>query len=128
MAGAVKPLHFQLWLATQPWRVAVWPGYLVAVLAPLVSTAVRLALGDALIGYPFITFFPAILLTALVGGRGAAALATFLSAVLASSYAVDAGGNLLPQSASAWIGIAFFLIVCTIIIAWSTGSMTRSTN
>jgi hypothetical protein len=59
MAGAVKPLHFQLWLATQPWRVAVWPGYLVAVLAPLVSTAVRLALGDALIGYPFITFFPA---------------------------------------------------------------------
>ena len=77
----------------------------------------RLALGDALIGYPFIIFFPAILLTALVGGRGAAALATLLSAVLASSYAVDAGGNLLPQSASAWIGIAFFLIVCTIIIA-----------
>jgi len=97
--------------------VAVWPGYLVAVVAPLLSAAVRLALGDTLIGYPFITFFPAILLTALVGGRGAAALATLLSAVLASSYAVDAGGNLLPQSASAWIGIAFFLIVCTIIIA-----------
>ena len=113
----MKPLHLQLWLATQRWRVAVWPGYLVAVVAPLLSTAVRLALGDALIGYPFITFFPAILLTALVGGRGAAALATLLSAFLASSYAVDAGGNLLPQSASAWIGIAFFLIVCTIIIA-----------
>ena len=113
----MKPLHLQLWLATQRWRVAVWPGYLVAVVAPLLSAAVRLALGDTLIGYPFITFFPAILLTALVGGRGAAALATLLSAVLASSYAVDAGGNLLPQSASAWIGIAFFLIVCTIIIA-----------
>src|SRR4029078_6021691 len=84
--------------------------------APLLSTAVRLVLGDALIGYPFITFFPAILLTALVGGRGAPVIATFLSAALASSYAVDAGGNLLPQSASAWIGIAFFLMVCAIII------------
>ena len=106
----------QLWLATQRWRAAVWPGYLAAVCTPLLSTAVLLALGDALIGYPFITFFPAILLTALVGGRGAAALATLLSAFLASSYAIDASESLLPQSASAWIGMAFFLIICTIII------------
>lgn len=70
----MKPLHLQLWLATQRWRAAVWPGYLAAVVTPILSTAIRLALGEALIGYPFITFFPAILLTALVGGRGAAAL------------------------------------------------------
>jgi len=117
----VKPLHLQLWLATQRWRKSVWPGYLVAVVAPLLSTVVRLALGSALIGYPFITFFPAILLTALVGDRGAAAIATLLSTVLASAYAVDANGNLFPQSASAWIGIAFFLLVCAIIIALEIG-------
>ena len=111
----MKPLHLQLWLATQRWRAAVWPGYLAAFLAPLVSAAVRLTLGHMLIGYPFITFFPAILLTALVGGRGAAALAALLSAFLASFFAIDATGSLLPQSISAWIGIAFFLFVCTII-------------
>ena len=111
----MKPLHLQLWLATQRWRAALWPGYLAAFLAPLLSAAVRLALGHTLIGYPFITFFPAILLTALMGGRGAAALAALSSAFLASFFAIDATGSLLPQSISAWIGIAFFLFVCTII-------------
>jgi signal transduction histidine kinase len=112
----VKPLHLVLWLATQQWRNAVWPGYVVAVVSPLISAAIRMALGDALVGYPFITFFPAVLLTSLVGDRRASALATLLSVLLSSPYAIDANGNFLPQSSSAWIGISFFLIVCSIII------------
>jgi signal transduction histidine kinase/CheY-like chemotaxis protein len=113
----VKPLHLVLWLATQRWRNAVWPGYVIAIVAPLISTAIRLALGDALVGYPFITFFPAVLLTSLVGNRPASALAVLFSLILSSPYAIDANGELLPQSASAWIAAGFFLIVCAIIVA-----------
>jgi signal transduction histidine kinase len=112
----VKPLHLVLWLATQQWRNAVWPGYVVAVVSPLISAAIRMALGDALVGYPFITFFPAVLLTSLVGDRRASALAALLSVLLSSPYAIDANGSFLPQSSSAWIGMSFFLIVCSIII------------
>ena len=93
----MKPLHLQLWLATQRWRVAVWPGYLVAVVAPLLSAAVRLALGDTLIGYPFITFFPAILLTALVGGRGAAAQCSQMLRKTWFPHSVRIGANSLTE-------------------------------
>lgn len=112
----MKPLHLQVWLVTQRWRDAVWPGYVVAVVAALLGAAIRLALGEALIGYPFITFFPAVLLTGLVGDRRAAGLAVLLSVILSSPFAVDSQGNFLPQSTSALIGIGFFLIVCVIII------------
>ena len=115
--GTVKPLHLQLWLATQRWRSTVWPGYLAAIIAPLVSMAIREGLGDALVGYPFITFFPAVLLTSLIGDRRPAAVATAFAAVLASRYAIDATDSVLPQSTSAWIGISFFVIVCAVMIA-----------
>lgn len=95
----------------------MWPGFAAAVLAPLLSLLVRVMLGDALVGYPFITFFPAVVFTALVGNRSAAALATLWSAALASRYAVDATASLVPQSGSAWIGIAFFVVVCATITA-----------
>jgi signal transduction histidine kinase len=111
-----KPLHLVMWLATQQWRHAIWPGYVVAVIAPLISMGIRVALGDELLGNPFITFYPAVILTSLVGNRSAAALAALLSAILASPYAIDSSGNLLPQTSSAWIATSFFLIVCAIFI------------
>jgi len=112
----VQPLHLEIWHLTQRWRAAIWPGYAVAIIAPLLSFAIREALGEALVGYPFITFFPAILLAAMVGSRLAAVAATLFSAVLASRYAIDASASLLPQSASAWIGTIFFFTVCAIMI------------
>jgi signal transduction histidine kinase/ActR/RegA family two-component response regulator len=112
----VKPLHLQVWLVTQQWRNAVWPGYVVAVVSALIGAAIRMALGDTLVGYPFITFFPAVLLTSLVGDRRAAGLAVLLSIILSSPFAIDSNGSLLPQSTSAFIGIGFFLLVCIIII------------
>jgi signal transduction histidine kinase/ActR/RegA family two-component response regulator len=113
----VHPIHLELWSVTRRVREAVWPGYVVAILGPVISTLIREGLGDTLIGYPFITFFPAVLATSLVGDRKAAALSIVASAMLALQYAVDAQDSWLPQSTSAWIGISFFLIVCALLAA-----------
>ena len=124
----MQPLQLEIWSATRLWRNRIWIGLLAALVAPLLSMSIRVALGDALIGYPFITFFPAVLLTALIGNRVSATLATLVSAVLASKLAVDSAGSFIPQSTSAWIGIGFFLIVNATIITlihWLYQSLDR---
>jgi K+-sensing histidine kinase KdpD len=73
-------------------------GYGVAILTVLAATGLRWVVGGQLMaGVPFITFYPAIILSALLGGYRAGALATVLSAMLAwylflppaFSFAVD---------------------------------------
>lgn len=74
-------------------------------------------MGDALIGYPFITFFPVVIGVALIATPSAAIFTTLLSAILASRFAFDSGGYFSPQSTSAWIGLGLFLFVSATIIA-----------
>ena len=94
-----------------------WLGYVAGVSAAVLALLVRLVLGNALTGHLFITYFPAVWLAALVGGGGPAAVAALLSLVFAYSYSAsmtDVG--ILPEITSDWIGIAFFLAVCSIIV------------
>ncbi|MFC5553113.1 ATP-binding protein [Methylobacterium iners] len=102
--------------ATRAVRARRWLGYLVALLAPCLALAIRLGLGEGLVGYPFLTFFPAVLLTALIGNRGAGATAALLSALLAGYFLVEPLGYALPTTPSDWIGFGFFLTVCGTII------------
>jgi signal transduction histidine kinase/ActR/RegA family two-component response regulator len=93
-----------------------WVGYSAAIGAPLLGNSVRMLLGDHLIGYPFITFFLGVVVVALIGTPGPAVLAMALSAALASRFAMDSGGSIVPQSSSAWIGLGFFLFVSLVVI------------
>ncbi len=74
---------------TDPLRRRRWLGYLIAVLLSLASLGIRLALGDRLIGFPFLTFYPAVLVAAFVGGRGPGLVAAALSGALAWYYLVE---------------------------------------
>ncbi len=94
-----------------------WIGYLTAVFAPLAASLVRTLLDESLIGYPFITFFPAVIVVALIATPPAAIFATLFSAILASRLAFDSGGYFVPQSTSAWIGVGLFFFICAAIIA-----------
>ncbi len=78
-----------LFNATEPLRRRPWIGYLLAVVGPRLALAVRFAIGDVFQGFPFITFFPVVLVVAYVGGRCAGALATVLSAAMASCYLIE---------------------------------------
>lgn len=112
--GAIK---LRLLSVVQYVKTRPWLGYLIAICAPLVASLVRTSLDQALIGYPFITFFPVVIGVALIASPAAAVLATLLSAVLASRFAFDAGGYFTPQSTSAWIGLGLFFFICSAIIA-----------
>lgn len=95
-------------------RSRPWVGYIAALILPLIACAVRSALSDVFVGYPFITYFLAVVVVALIGTRMSAVLATLLSAVLANYVANSTGG--IAQGNSAWIGIAFFFLVCGVVI------------
>ena len=67
--------------ATALWRDRTL-GYAVAVVAPVATTALRLWVGDWLIGVPFILLFPSVTLAAYLGGFGPGILALAVSVLL----------------------------------------------
>ena len=74
---------------TDPLRRRPWAGYSAAILLSLVSLAIRLVLGERLTGFPFLTFYPSVLLVAFIGGRGPGLLAAVLSWGLAWYFLVE---------------------------------------
>ena len=107
----------KLWLFIQNVRARNWFGYALAVVMPTLGYLIRLTLGETLVGYPFITFFLAVIVTAAFGTPGAAVLAAILSAMLANSLMLESGGSFIPQNASAIIGLAFFITASAVLIA-----------
>ncbi|MDP8912692.1 MAG: response regulator, partial [Pseudomonadota bacterium] len=84
---AIAPV-VRSFLLTEPLRQRAWAGYLVAVLLSLAALGIRFALGDRLTGFPFLTFYPAVLAAAFAGGRGPGLLAAALSGALAWYFLV----------------------------------------
>ena len=83
---------------------------------PLValSAALRLwPLGDLGLGVPYITFYPTIMVGALLGGITTGLVATLLSAVVILSWSPAAQPFI--QSRADWLGLAVFVINCTMI-------------
>ena len=106
-----------LFTATQPLRERPWVGYLLAVAGPLAALAIRFAIGDILHGFPFITFFPAVLLVAYLGGWRPGVMAAVVSAVLSSYYLIEPLNSFALGGPSEIIGLIFFAVVSGIIIA-----------
>ena len=68
-------------------RLSPFVAYLFALTATLVALAARLAIDPLLpSGFPYLTFFPAVLLTALLAGTRPGILSAFLSLLLAWYY------------------------------------------
>jgi signal transduction histidine kinase/CheY-like chemotaxis protein len=96
-------------------RARQWVGYSLALAGPLAAILFRFAMGSAFSGYPFMTFFPPILVAALAGGRLAGAVAALLCALLADYYLIEPHGFSLPWPAG-WIGMGAFFTVSAMII------------
>ena len=95
------------------WRTTDWPLPVRLGLATLLIAAallVRLSFGGRLQGFPFITFFPALLLAAFFGGAAAGLLATALS-VAAAWYWLIPPLRTWGISADAAMVLAFFAFV-----------------
>jgi signal transduction histidine kinase/ActR/RegA family two-component response regulator len=96
-------------------------GYAIAVALAVAALAVRLAIGSALTGFSFITFFPAILLAAYLGGFRAGALCLALSTALSWYYLVEPARSFHLAWPSGHLAIGFFLFTAGLIVLLVSG-------
>lgn len=101
-------------------RRSVWPGVVLGVLLFAAAFATRTLIGDALGPFPFLTFFPAIILTALFGGVRPAIVVTALSGVTAWYFFIPPY-NSWQMPHHGVVGLAFFVLVAAIDIALIEG-------
>jgi two-component sensor histidine kinase len=88
-----------------------------AVAAALVAAALglRLALGDLLVGVPYITFYSVIAISAFVGSWTAGAFATLLSVVGAVYFLLPPDGFKMATLSDA-LGLAGFTLTCGLLV------------
>jgi signal transduction histidine kinase/CheY-like chemotaxis protein len=100
-----------LFVLTKPLHARQWFVYLVAVVAPLIAFWVRLKTG-----FPFLPFFPAVLLAAFFGGWRPGALACLLSGAIATYYFIGPQNSFAVDGISGPIGLAFFVLASAIMV------------
>ncbi|HEX8554688.1 MAG TPA: ATP-binding protein [Sphingomonas sp.] len=91
-------------------------GYAMAVALAVAALAVRLAIGSALTGFSFITFFPVILLAAYLGGFRAGALCLSVSTALSWYYLVEPVRSFELAWPGGYLAIGFFLFTAGLIV------------
>jgi signal transduction histidine kinase len=94
--------------------------YALAVVLAGAGIGVRLALGPALRGFPFLSFFPAIMIATFVGGRRAGAVCATLSVLLAWYYLIDPAGFGLRWPGG-FIALFLFIAVAALVVALIDG-------
>ena len=92
-------------------RKMPWVGYVFAVAATLVAYFVRWQYGGALgTGFPYVTFFPAVMLTAFLFGVGPGIAAGLMCGLVAKYFYIAPVGSLM-MNWSAWVAILFYSLV-----------------
>jgi PAS domain S-box-containing protein len=100
--------------------------YLVAIVITVVAAAGRLAFLQVLgTSIAFVTFYPAVMISALYGGLGPGVLATVLSALLATYLWIEPAGHFFSVSRRDFIGLTIFFMNC-MAISWITEVMRRA--
>jgi two-component system, cell cycle sensor histidine kinase and response regulator CckA len=103
-----------------------WLRYVIAVLAVALAAAVRAALlGDLWTRAPFVTFYPAVILAALIGGLPGGLLATVLSAAVVSYAWMEPVGQFSMRDTSDWVSLGVFVTSCA-MICWATRVIGRA--
>lgn len=109
---------------TQPVRDRAWQGYLIGVAAVALSLAVRFALGDIALKFPFVIFLPPVVLTTFVGGLRPGIASAFLAGVAADATLIAPPGKVVPVWPDGWIAMAFYVLTVGIDIALIHGLTT----
>src|SRR5512143_973537 len=111
-------------LGLDKWRSSPLMKYAAAVLLVVTATAVRL-LFMMHVGphVPYVTFFPAVMIAALIGGVFPGLFATFLSVLIAAFFWIEPEGvGIEPPD---WLGMTLFVVSCT-LISIATEAMQRA--
>src|SRR5690606_14828142 len=85
-------------------------GQSVAILTTLAAIAVRYWVGDIFVGFPFLTFFPAIVLSTFIGGRSAGITAAVLGGLLADYYLIAPTPSFALEWPAGWVAMGFYTL------------------
>lgn len=97
---------------------SVWLRYGVAVAAVVLALLLRLALVRLLGGaYPVLTFFPAVVVAAWIGGTGPGILAIALSMLATTFWVLPPLGSLAIHRADNLVGLTFFCL-SGLLVVW----------
>jgi len=99
---------------TQQFRQHQWRGYAFGIFVFLLALSARFAL-DRLLpnGFPFLTFFPAIVLSTLIAGRGPGAICASLSLLSAWYWFIEPRQSFYMNFEVA-VAVLFFAVVATV--------------
>ncbi len=76
----------------------------------------RVAAGDYLSGFPFLSFLPAVLVASFIGGAGPGAVAALLSGFVVQQFFVEPRNAFWPATFGQWIGLSIFIVNAFIIV------------
>ena len=112
--------------ATDVIRSRPWIGYPLAVGLSLAALWIRFGAGDLLVGFPFLTFFSAVVLSAFLGGLGPGVLAAVLGGLLSNYFLIPPEGDLRLTWPSGVIAMGFYVFTVTVIVGLIQGMIWAS--
>ena len=115
----------EFYISTADLRQSPWIGYVAGSTLATLAILIRFAIGDALQGFPFLTFFPAVVLTSFVFGWRAGALCSVLGGLLSWFYLIEPPGSFGLIWPSGPIALLFYAFTTGIIVGL-TGVMQQS--
>ncbi|HEX8192248.1 MAG TPA: DUF4118 domain-containing protein [Allosphingosinicella sp.] len=98
-------------------RPGSFNAYLIAVLVPGLATALRIAIDPWVSGVQFITYFPLLILVALVCGYRAALVSAFLSAAAAWYFIIEPRNSFNFHRPDDMLAVALFLLTALMIVS-----------
>ncbi len=90
--------------------------YPLALAAVAFTFLLRVAAGDYLSGFPFLSFLPAVLVASFIGGAGPGAVAALLSGFVVQQFFVEPRNAFWPATFGQWIGLSIFIVNAFIIV------------
>ena len=90
--------------------------YPLAIAAVAFTFLLRIAAGDYLSGFPFLSFLPAVLIASFIGGAGPGAVAAILSGFVVQQFFVEPHDIFWPVTFGQWIGLSTFVVNAFIIV------------
>ena len=102
--------------------------YALALVAVGVATVLRLALDPFVVGVQFITFFPAVVITAVISGFGAGLLAAVLGTAAADFFVLEPRFSFFPETPADLVELLLFgplAFLCVMLITRMRSAIER---